>query len=99
MLEGIIVAPGRSDRDAMSHEAVLTVLPDSKEEGRQSIKEIAMALGLEISPMWIGSGRRVDWSGLWELRLNGAGLPVTRSRTKKATSYRTTPTGRRELAK
>jgi hypothetical protein len=32
MLEGIIVAPGRSDRDAMSHEAVLTVLPDSKEE-------------------------------------------------------------------
>ena len=32
----------------MNHEEVLAVLPDSKEEAK-SIKEIAQAMGLEIS--------------------------------------------------
>jgi len=37
----------------MNHEEVLAVLPDSKEEAK-SIKEIAQAMGLEISSY-------VDW--------------------------------------
>jgi hypothetical protein len=44
---------GRSRGDAINHEAVLAVLPDSREEAK-STKEIADAMELEISSY-------VDW--------------------------------------
>jgi hypothetical protein len=54
------LASGRSRRGAMNHEEVLAVLPDSKEEAK-SIKEIAMAMGLEISSYvdWVRAERRL----------------------------------------
>jgi hypothetical protein len=45
----------------MNHEEVLAVLPDSKEEVK-SIKEIAQAMGLEISSSyvdWVRAERRL----------------------------------------
>ena len=43
----------------MNHEEVLAVLPDSKEEAK-SIKEIAKAMGLEISYVdWVKAERRL----------------------------------------
>ena len=50
---GLSLVPGGSRRDAMNHDDVLAVLSDSKEEAK-SIKEIAQAMGLEISSY-------VDW--------------------------------------
>ncbi|MGD0954753.1 MAG: hypothetical protein ABR985_20610 [Methanotrichaceae archaeon] len=44
----------------MNHEEVLAVLPDSKDEAK-SIKEIAQAMGLEISSYvdWVRAERRL----------------------------------------
>ena len=53
-LGGLSLASGRSKGDAMNHEEVLAVLPDSREEAK-SINEIAQAMGLEISSY-------VDWA-------------------------------------
>ena len=49
--------PGRSKGDAMNHDNVLAVLSDSKEEAK-SIKEMAQAVGLEISSYlgWVRAG-------------------------------------------
>jgi hypothetical protein len=46
--------------DSMNHEEVLAVLSDSK-EGSKSIKEIAQAMGLEISTYvdWVRAERRL----------------------------------------
>ena len=80
--------------DAMNHEEVLAVLPDSREDAK-AIKEIAQAMGLEVSSMWnrVRAERRLV-RALGALS-NGAGLPVTIDRKKKATSSGTTPTGKR----
>jgi len=53
-------ALGRSRRDSMNHEEVLAVLPDSKDEAK-SIKEIAQAMGLEITSYvdWVRAERRL----------------------------------------
>jgi predicted transcriptional regulator len=44
----------------MNHEAVLAVLPDSKEEAK-SMKEIAQDMGMDVSthPGWIKAERRL----------------------------------------
>jgi len=47
----------------MNHEAILAVLPDSKDDAK-SLKEIAQALGLEVSSYvdWIRIERRLSSS-------------------------------------
>jgi len=58
--EGLSLASDSSMRDAMNHDDVLAVLPYSKEEAK-SIKEIAQAMGLEISSYidWVRAERRL----------------------------------------
>jgi hypothetical protein len=53
-------APGRPKGNAMNHEEVLAVLSDSREDAK-SIKEIAQAMGLEISSYidWVRAERRL----------------------------------------
>ena len=77
----------------MNHDEVLAVLPDSIEEAK-SIKEIARAMGLEISSYvdWVRAERRLV-RALGAL-INGAGWPAMRGRTKKAISSGIMPTGR-----
>jgi len=60
----------------------------------KSTKEIAQAMGLEISTYmdWVRAERRLVRA--WALLSNGAGLPVIIDRKKKATSSGITPTGR-----
>jgi len=55
--------PFASESDAMNHEAILSVLPDSKEEAK-SMKEIAHAIGIGISTYadWIRAERRLSRS-------------------------------------
>ena len=50
----------------MNHEEVLAVLPDRREEA-VSIREIAQAMGLEISSYIDWGGQSGDWSELWGL--------------------------------
>ena len=94
-MEGISLASSRSKGDAMNHEEVLAVLPDRREDAK-SIKEIAQAMGLEVSSYvdWVW-GQSGDWSGPWVLWSNGAGLPVMRGRKRKATGFGIMPAGRR----
>ena len=82
---------GITKGNALNHEEVLAIFPDSREEA-VSIWEIAQAMGLEISSY-------VDW-GRAERRLVRAlcalikwgWVPVTRGRKRKATGSGTTPT-------
>jgi hypothetical protein len=78
----------------MNHDDVLAVLPESREEAK-SIKEIAQAMGLEISSYvdWVRAERRL-------VRALGALIKWgwvdcdERGRKKKAASSGTMPTGR-----
>ena len=49
--------------DAVNHEAILAVLPESKDDAK-SLKEIAQAMGLEISSYvdWVRVERRLSSS-------------------------------------
>jgi hypothetical protein len=59
-LKGISLASSRLRRNALNHEAVLAVLSDNKEEAK-STKEIAKAMGIEISSYvdWVRAERRL----------------------------------------
>jgi predicted transcriptional regulator len=59
-LRRISLASSRSRGNALNHEAVLAVLSDNKEEAK-STKEIAQAMGLEISSYidWVRAERRL----------------------------------------
>jgi hypothetical protein len=82
----------------MNHDDVLAVLPDSRGEAK-SIKEIAQAMGLEISSYvdWVRAERRL-------VRALGAlikwgWVACDERQKKKVTSFGTTPYWKTELAK
>ena len=56
----ITLVSSRSRGNALNHEAILTVLPDTEDEAK-STREIAQAMGLEISSYidWVRAERRL----------------------------------------